>query len=56
MNHSCDTVVRLLLLSISVFSDEFGGIFISRASSLVLWEILIVVMSFSGPAMDAFHS
>ena len=55
INHAGDTVVRLLLLSISVSSDEFGGIFISRASSLVLNEILIVLMSSSGPAIDAFR-
>ena len=54
-NDSDDTVVRLLLLSISVSSDELGGIFISRASSLVLNEILIVLMSSSGPAIDAFR-
>ena len=54
INHAGDTVVRLLLLSISVSSDEFGGIFISRNSSLVLNEIFIVVMSSSGPPIDAF--
>ena len=55
INHSCDTVVRLLLLSISVSSNEFGGKFISRAASLVLNEMLIVVTSSSGPARDTFH-
>ena len=55
INHAGDTVVRLLLLSISVSSDEFGGIFICRAANLVLYEMLIVVMSSSGPARDTFH-
>ena len=56
INHSCDTVVRLLLLSISVSSDEFGGISISKISSLVLNATWIVVRSCSGPAIDAFCS
>ena len=55
INHSCDTVVRLLLLSISVSSDEFGGKFISRAASLVLDEMLIAVMSSSRSPIDAFR-
>ena len=55
INHAGDTVVRLLLLSISVSSDEFGGIFISRVSNPVLYEMLIVVVSSSGPARDTFH-
>ena len=54
INHSGDTVLRLLLLSISVSSDEFGGISSSRNSSLALCEMLIVVMSSSGPEIDAF--
>ena len=55
INHAGDTVVRLLLLSISVSSDEFGGKFISRTSSLVLYKMLIVVMSSSEPPIDAFR-
>ena len=55
INHAGDTVVRLLLLSISVPSDEFGGIFISKIANLKLNEMVIVVTSSSGPATDAFH-
>ena len=55
INHAGDTVVRLLLLSISVSSDEFGDRYISRASNLVLYEMFIVLMSFTGPKTDAFH-
>ena len=44
INHSGDTVVRLLLLSISVSSNEFGGTISFRHSSLVLYEIFIVRM------------
>ena len=55
INHAGDTVERLLLLSISVSSDEFGGIFICRTSSFVLYEMLMVLMSSSGPARDKFH-
>ena len=54
INHSDDTVVRLLLLSISVSSDEFGGISISRASSLMLNATWIVVKFSNGPAIDMF--
>ena len=56
INHPCDTVVRLLLLSISVSSDEFGGIFICRAASLALNATWIVVKFSSGPAIDVFCS
>ena len=45
INHAGDTVVRLLLLSISVSSDEFGGISIFKIASMVLNEMFIVVMS-----------
>ena len=55
INHAGDTVVRLLLLSISVSSDEFGGIFMSKHSSLVLYEMLIDMINFSGPATNAFN-
>ena len=44
INHSGDTVVRLLLFRISAPSDEFGGISISSAFSLVLNEMFIVMM------------
>ena len=56
INHAGDTVVRLLLLSISVSSDEFGGISISSVSSLVLNATWIVVRSCSGPAINVFCS
>ena len=55
INHSGNTVVRLLLLTISVSSDEFGGISISRDPSLVLYEMFIDLINFSGPATNAFH-
>ena len=56
INHAGDTVVRLLLLSISVSSDEFNGIFISKVSSLVLNATWIVVKFSNGPAIDVFCS
>mgnify|MGYP001797866377 CR=1 FL=1 len=55
MNHAGDTVVRLLLLSISVSIDEFGGISIPKFANLMLNEMLIVVTSSSEPATDTFH-
>ena len=56
INHAGDTVVRLLLLSISVSSDEFGGISISKLSSLMLNATWIVVKLSSGPERDMFCS
>ena len=56
INHADNTVVRLLLLSISVSRDEFGGIFISKVSSWVLNATWIVVKFSSGPAIDVFCS